>query len=130
MSEVITVRVPDGLADRIEKMADHHSVSNSVVIELLIREGLSKRDLRLRLIQLDAKIDHVLGHYTDEEGAKEQMEKTTKAALELPETSTPPLDLEDTPAPIFQSLGVTPDDWEGAPIEEDLTDDLPINDSK
>jgi hypothetical protein len=60
MPTKISGYIADELADLIDEMADHHDVPRSRVLELLLREGVNNRHQRIRMEQIDIKIERLL----------------------------------------------------------------------
>jgi hypothetical protein len=114
MGQKISGYVDDELAELISAMADHHNVPEARIVELLLREGVHSRDIRLRILQVEAKLDLIVDGFAEEENAKELMREQVPTALGLPlPDGTTGIDLVDEPFPAFQSLGIRPDEWSG-----------------
>lgn len=114
MGQKISGYVEDELGDLISAMAEFHNVPEARIVELLLREGAHSRDLRLRILQVETKLDLILDSFAEEENAKELMREQVPAALGVPlPDGTTGVDLVDEPFPAFQSTGIRPDEWSG-----------------
>lgn len=114
MGTKISGYVDDELAGLLEDIADHHDIPKTRALELLLREGVQAREHRLRLVQLEAKLDLLLESFAEEENAKTAVEDQVSEAMQtaVPQGTTG-VDLVEEPHPAFQSLGIRPDDWQG-----------------
>jgi hypothetical protein len=110
MGERIGAYVGEELVSTIEAVAEHHDISNSKAIELLLVEGVQAREMRYRYEQLDAKLDVLIESLGGEPVAAEAVEERFEQVAErgLPGGVTG-VDLTDSPAPYFQSAGTIPD---------------------
>lgn len=114
MGHRISGYVSDELGEQIEAMAEHHDVPRNRIVEMLLKQGMSNWDARVRILQLEAKLDLMVESFAEEENAKERMEEVMEEALELPLPDGAVLDdVEGEPYQAFQSLGIRPDDWSG-----------------
>lgn len=114
MGQNISGYVDDDLAELIEDIAEHHDIPRNRVHEILLREGVQAREMRLRMVQLEAKLDLILESFAEEENAKDAIDEQIGKAMALPiPEGTTGVDLADEPYPAFQSMGIRPDDWEG-----------------
>lgn len=112
MSEKISGYVDDELNSLIDAMAEHHDISRSRVIELLLREGVNARETRLRLVQMEAKLDLMVESFAEQDSAKERIQEQMAEAIDTPTPDgTTGTDLVDEPLPAFQSIGIRPDEW-------------------
>ncbi|WP_277543711.1 hypothetical protein [Haloarcula laminariae] len=113
MSQKISGYVDDELDDLIEAMSDHHGISRSRVIELLLREGANARETRLRIVQLEAKLDLIVESFAEQDAAKDKVREQMTELIDLPTPDgTTGTDLVEAPVPEFQSLGIRPDEWD------------------
>ena len=114
MGQKLSGYIDDELYDLIEALAEHHDIPKSRAHELLLREGVQARNHRLRLVQLEAKLDLIIDAFAEEENAKENIKQQMQDAMQLPiPDGTTGVDLVDEPFPAFQSLGIRPDEWSG-----------------
>jgi hypothetical protein len=99
--------IADELADLIDEMADHHDVPRSRVLELLLREGVNNRHQRIRMEQIDIKVERLLvdlGVNPDGVLREEVRERSEEVGnMPLPEGTTG-VDLV-TPHPYFGGDG-------------------------
>ncbi|MDB9234942.1 hypothetical protein [Halorubrum ezzemoulense] len=99
--------IADELADLIDEMADHHDISRNRVIELLLREGVNNRHQRIRMEQMDLKVQKMLVGLGVEQDGKFQEELAELSEevgnMPLPEGTTG-VDLV-TPHPYFGGGG-------------------------
>lgn len=110
MKESITAKIDGNLDLIIEAVAEHHDISKSRTIELLLREGVNAREMRYRLEQMDAKIDILIESLGGEPIAREAVEERFETVTErgLPE-AVAGVDLANEPLPFFRSTGDYPD---------------------
>jgi hypothetical protein len=110
MGERISSYVDGSLLNTIEAVAEHHDISNSKAIEVLLVEGVRAREMRYRYEQLDAKLDVLIESLGGEPVAAEAVEERFKRVAErgLP-GGLGDVDLTDSPTPYFQSAGNIPD---------------------
>lgn len=110
MGERISSYVDVDLVETIEAVAEHHDISSSKAIELLLVEGTRAREMRYRYEQLDAKLDLLIeslgGEPVAAEAVEERFEKVAQRRLP---GGVSGVELADSPAPIFQSAGPFPD---------------------
>jgi hypothetical protein len=110
MGERISSYVDDSLLDTIEAVAEHHDISNSKAIVLLLVEGTRAREMRYRYEQMDAKLDILIESLGGEPVAAEAVEERFERVAErgLP-GGLGGVELADSPAPHFHSAGGIPD---------------------
>jgi len=110
MGERISSYVGKDLVTTIVAVAEHHDISNSKAVELLLREGVQAREMRYRYEQLDAKMDVLIESLGGEPVAAEAVEERFEQVAErgLPAGVTG-VDLIDSPTPYFQAAGDIPD---------------------
>lgn len=114
MGKRISGYVSDELGEQIEAIAEHHNVPRNRIVEMLLQQGMSNWDARVRILQLEAKLDLIVDSFAEEENAKERMQAQMDEALELPLPDGAVIDdIADEPYAAFQSLGIRPDDWSG-----------------
>jgi len=107
MPTQISGYVADELADLIDEIADHHNIAKNRAIELLLREGVNNRYQRIKMEQIDIKMERLLSELglnadgTFSEEVKEHSEKIGN--MPLPEGTTG-VDLV-TPHPYFGGDG-------------------------
>jgi hypothetical protein len=110
MGERISSYVGEDLVDTIVAVAEHHDISTSKAIELLLREGVQAREMRYRYEQLDAKLDVLIeslgGEPVAAEAVEERFERVARRGLPGGVTG---VDLADSPTPYFQAAGNIPD---------------------
>ncbi|MGQ3330455.1 hypothetical protein [Halorubrum sp. FL23] len=103
----ITGYVADELAELIDDIAEHHSISRNRTIELLLREGMNNRHQRIKMEQINIKVERMLrelGINSDGEFGEEIAEQSKKIGnMPLPEGTTG-VDLV-TPHPYFGGDG-------------------------
>lgn len=120
MTERISSYVSEQTGTLIEDLADHHDISESRAIQLLIREGIIAREHRLRLERLDAKLDIILELVGGNEQTEERISERLEAVTDYPfPDSTFDADLADTPHPLFRSPNLL-----GTEFDEDAIDRL------
>ncbi|MGQ4557387.1 hypothetical protein [Halobellus sp. GM3] len=114
MGKRISGYVSEELGKQIEEMADHHDVPRNRIVEMLLQQGMSNWDARVRILQLEAKLDLLVEGFAEEENAKIKMQEAMDDALELPLPDGAVIDdVAGEPYQAFQSLGIRPDDWSG-----------------
>ncbi|KZX46235.1 MULTISPECIES: hypothetical protein [unclassified Haloarcula] len=114
MGKRISGYVSDELGSQIEAIADHHNVARNRVVEMLLQQGMSNWDTRVRILQLEAKLDLIVDNFAEEENAKDRMQEQMSEALELPLPDGAVIDdIAEEPYAAFQSLGIRPDEWSG-----------------
>lgn len=110
MGERISAMVSEDLDVIIEAVAEHHSISKSSAIELLLREGVQAREMRYRFEQLDAKLDHLLENLGTSTTVANTVEDRFETVSERPmPAGVSGVELADSPLPYFQSAGSYPD---------------------
>ena len=57
--ETVSARVPDDLAERIEKYADERNISQSEAVRRLLADGLDNDRLERRVNQLEQRVDRL-----------------------------------------------------------------------
>lgn len=115
MGKRISGYVSDELGEQIEAIAEHHDVPRNRIVEMLLQQGMSNWDARVRILQLEAKLDLIVDSFAEEENAKERMREQMDEALELPLPDGAVIDdIADEPYAAFQSLGIRPDKWSGS----------------
>lgn len=116
MPERISTYLEDETVEIVEELADHHDISRSAGLKLLVREGLGQRSLRYQYELLDAKLNRALSELGIHNISEEIAENRYEFALNnsIPESNLD-AELEDLPHPEFMlgSLG-----YEGGPAEE------------
>jgi hypothetical protein len=116
MPERVSTYLEEDTLALIREIADHHDISRSKAVQLLVREGISNRSLRYQYELLDAKMDRILLELgidnIDDEIAQDRYEFALKNTT--PE-STLDTEFADTPQPEFVlgNLG-----YNGGPDEE------------
>jgi hypothetical protein len=114
MGKRISGYVSDELGEQIEAIAEHHDVPRNRIVEMLLQQGMSNWDARVRILQLEAKLDLIVDSFAEEENAKERMREQMDEALELPLPDGAVIDdISGEPYAAFQSLGIRPDEWSG-----------------
>ena len=107
MPTKISGYVADELADLIDEIAEHHDIPKTRAHELLLREGVNNRYQRIKMEQIDIKMERMLIEFglnadgTFGEEVKEHSEKIGN--MPLPEGTTG-VDLV-TPHPYFGGGG-------------------------
>lgn len=110
MGERISAMVNEDLDVIIEAVAEHHSISKSSAIELLLREGVQAREMRYRFEQLDAKLDHLLENLGTSTNVASTVEERFETVTDRPvPAGVSGVELADSPLPYFQSAGSYPD---------------------
>ena len=108
----ISCYVSDELAELIDDIADHHGISRSMAVKLLLREGVNNRYQRIKMEQIDVKLERMLvefGLNTDGTFSEEVKEHSEQIGnMPLPEGTTG-VDLV-TPHPYFGGNGWYHDD--------------------
>ncbi|CDK38238.1 hypothetical protein [Halorubrum sp. AJ67] len=114
MPTKISGYVADELADLIDKIAEHHDIPKTRAHELLLREGVNNRYQRIKMEQIDIKVERMLielGLNTDGIFSDELEERSEEIGnMPLPEGTTG-VDLV-TPHPYFGDDGWYHDDNE------------------
>ncbi|WP_283402545.1 hypothetical protein [Halorubrum sp. DM2] len=108
----ISCYVSDELAELIDDIADHHEISRSMAVKLLLREGINNRHQRIKMEQIDIKMERMLvelGINSDGKFGDEIEAQSKKVGnMPLPEGTTG-VDLV-TPHPYFGGNGWYHDD--------------------
>ena len=103
----ITAYIADELAELIEDIGEHHDIPRSRVLELLLREGVNNRHQRIKMEQIDIKLERMLREFginSDGKFSEEIAEQSEKIGnMPLPEGTTG-VDLV-TPHPYFGDDG-------------------------
>ncbi|WP_256418075.1 hypothetical protein [Halorubrum laminariae] len=114
MATNVTCHVSDELAELIDDIADHHEISRSLTLKLLLREGVNNRHQRIKMEQLNIKMERMLMELAiDADGEfGEMLEERSEEIgnMPLPEGTTG-VDLV-TPHPYFGDDGWYHDDNE------------------
>ncbi|MFC6751924.1 hypothetical protein [Halorubrum tibetense] len=107
MPTKISGYVADELADLIDEIADYHDIPKTRAHELLLREGVNNRHQRIKMEQINIKVERVLREIdvnTDGEFGEEIEAQSEKIGnMPLPEGTTG-VDLV-TPHPYFGGDG-------------------------
>jgi len=111
MAEKISGAVSDRLYILMQEMAEYHNIPFSRVLELLLREGVQARSTRVRLEQMDAKLDTLIAKFGVD--VEDDVDNRTKSVSGYPLTEgTMGADVLGKPHPFFQLTGSLDDDWE------------------
>ncbi|WP_123623340.1 hypothetical protein [Halorubrum sp. CSM-61] len=107
MPTKISGYVADELADLIDEIADYHDIPKTRAHELLLREGVNNRHQRIKMEQINIKLERMLREFginSNMEFSREIAEQSKKIGnMPLPEGTTG-VDLV-TPHPYFGGDG-------------------------
>lgn len=123
MGQKVSGYVDDETAEYIDAIAEHYGLAKTKVMALLIREGIQARTHRIRLEQLNAKLDVLMEGYAAEDEAREAIRDQWQSAadVDLPGSVFASGSVKE-PFPAFQSPGLQPEEWSGPPSDEDSDD--------
>jgi hypothetical protein len=113
MPERISAYVPQDCKQRIERVADKHNISESKAAVMLIQQGFSDWETRIRLVQIEAKLDLLVENFAEEETAKKHVQEAVESLFDQ-EVDDNVIGDEPPSEPIepFQSSDILPDEWE------------------
>jgi hypothetical protein len=112
----VTAYVDDETEEVIQAVTEHHDISQSAAIRLLLREGISQRSRRYQNELLDAKLNRLLSELGIDNIDQEVAEERYQFALEntVPD-ATIDQELNDMPLPEFL---FDVDAYDGSPREQ------------
>lgn len=114
----ITGYLKPKLREEIEAFADHHDISRSKAVSILLGRGLGSWESTVRQIRIEAKLDVLIEAFAErdlaEEKIKERFENEPVAVLSDGEI----VELSDEPNPLFNSDVIQPEEWESVDLSE------------
>jgi|APHM01.1.fsa_nt_gi hypothetical protein len=116
MGTSISAYVDEDLETAIERIADHHDITESTATELLLREGLNARALRSQQIRIEANLDALLEDFVTAERIQEYVDAYTEQNTDDPLQALSSDEVEDEFAHLFDAPGRPFDDENGPGI--------------
>jgi hypothetical protein len=98
--------------EQIEELADNLEISKNKALNMILSTGLSNWEAEIRIAQLESKIDLIIESFAEEENAKERMKEAMEEFHEKKSLDGSTKSVNE-PTEAMQSIGITPDEWEG-----------------
>ena len=118
MTDRVTGYFSSELHEEIKTFADHHDISKSKALSILVGRGLGSWESTVRQIRLEAKLDVLIEAFAEQKLAKEKIKERFENEPTAVLADGEIVELADEPNPLFNSNVIQPDEWEDVDLSE------------